>query len=692
MKHAIVLPLKENFSYNNSGAVSIWVKSYLDFSKYKKNIFVFCNKIDGKPFLKKNVFYVNPETNILSNLTYIKKISKLLIEKNFTSVEVHNRPEYANYLLSNTNLKVNLIFHNDPDALRGSETSSKKEYLLKNCNYIIFVSNFLKNCFFKKLQIKHQNNTKVIYNSVKIIKKFPSKKNIIIFSGKLNSLKGYNIFGETIVDILNRYPNWKSYVFGNEPREKYNFKHKNLKIYDWISHEKLLKFYEKSSISIVNPNWPEPFGRTAMESASRGCAVITSKSGGLQETFLNNLILKKNNKKNLYSLIKKLIDNYNFRKKIQKQNFNKVQHDIKKSSDLLDDLIIKKKDIFNKNYKKLRILQISNFGEKHDHRIFNLSVSKKLSTGLIRNGHDVINFDYRDYKKNFFDNGLDNKILNIMKNYKPHLVIFGHNNVLKRGTIQEIKNIFKSKVILWYEDALAAGGPDYKSSIDLIEKNHDLIDKYFITTHPDSVKTVIEKSKMFYMPIPVDPNIEYGSFYNSKKTKDLFFALSHGVNYGKLKKGNYDERYEFISNLINLSNNKIDFNILGLYEHQPKWNFDYNNELKDSRIALNLSRGVPTKYYSSNRIATLMGNGCCVAINDKVLFKDFFKNDEMIFYKDTKDLVKKIIKLKDDPNKLKKIAINAKKKYFRIFSNKIVSQYLVDKTMGLKNTYKYVWK
>ena len=55
---------------------------------------------------------------------------------------------------------------------------------------------------------------------------------------------------------------------------------------------------QKSSISIVNPTWEEPFGRTAMESASRGCAVITPKSGGLSETFNNNLVLIKNNLRN----------------------------------------------------------------------------------------------------------------------------------------------------------------------------------------------------------------------------------------------------------------------------------------------------------------------------------------------------------------------------------------------------------
>ena len=54
---------------------------------------------------------------------------------------------------------------------------------------------------------------------------------------------------------------------GNEPREKFDFKHKNLKIYPWLPHIKILDLYKKSSISVVPSRWEEPFGRTAMESA-----------------------------------------------------------------------------------------------------------------------------------------------------------------------------------------------------------------------------------------------------------------------------------------------------------------------------------------------------------------------------------------------------------------------------------------
>ena len=47
-------------------------------------------------------------------------------------------------------------------------------------------------------------------------------------------------------------------------------------------------------------------------------------------------------------------------------------------------------------------------------------------------------------------------------------------------------------------------------------------------------------------------------------------------------------------------------------------------------MALNLSRGNPTKHYSSNRIASLMGNGMLVFIDRKVEMNDFFNKNEII--------------------------------------------------------------
>ena len=49
---AILLPYKENFTENNAGAASIWVKDYLNKSKLKKRTIVYGNLEKNKPLLK----------------------------------------------------------------------------------------------------------------------------------------------------------------------------------------------------------------------------------------------------------------------------------------------------------------------------------------------------------------------------------------------------------------------------------------------------------------------------------------------------------------------------------------------------------------------------------------------------------------------------------------------------------------
>ena len=131
--------------------------------------------------------------------------------------------------------------------------------------------------------------------------------------------------------------------------------------------------------------------------------------------------------------------------KVQRQNFNDVIHNpypSVKALDALRDKINLPIPSINKN---LKILHISNFGIKNDHRLFNLSIAKKISNGFIRNGHDVINFDYRNHNDGFLkQNSIDNKIISISKNYRPDLILFGHNNSLSRNTllILNLKKIF----------------------------------------------------------------------------------------------------------------------------------------------------------------------------------------------------------------------------------------------------------
>ena len=57
-------------------------------------------------------------------------------------------------------------------------------------------------------------------------------------------------------------------------------------------HNEVIRIYKKTSIAVVCSRWDEPFGRTSLEAASRGSAVIISNKGGLPETTKSAIILK----------------------------------------------------------------------------------------------------------------------------------------------------------------------------------------------------------------------------------------------------------------------------------------------------------------------------------------------------------------------------------------------------------------
>ena len=103
-------------------------------------------------------------------------------------------------------------------------------------------------------------------------------------------------------------------------------------------------------------------------------------------------------------------------------------------------------------------------------------------------------------------------------------------------------------------------------------------------------------------------------------------------------------------------------------------------------MALNLSKGSPTKYYSSNRIASIMGNGLLTFVDKKVQLDDFFKSNEIVFYSDINELSDKIIFFSKNEKIRKKIAMNGKKKDFKLFNEKRIAEYFIKISTGQNYT------
>ena len=115
---------------------------------------------------------------------------------------------------------------------------------------------------------------------------------------------------------------------------------------------------------------------------------------------------------------------------------------------------------------------------------------------------------------------------------------------------------------------------------------------------------------------------------------------------------------------------------------QPFWADEYFKNISNSKMGLNLSRGSPIKYYSSDRITQITGNGLVTLIDERTGYRDFFNNNEMIFYKNISDLSEKILKISKDDKLRKKIAMKGQKKYFKLFNERRITKYFIDISTG----------
>ena len=112
--------------------------------------------------------------------------------------------------------------------------------------------------------------------------------------------------------------------------------------------------------------------------------------------------------------------------------------------------------------KYYKIVHCGIFNERDNGNFF-YGLERKISHGLIQNGHFVYNFSYRDVERNsrFFgikDSGLkkmNEKLINICKNIKADILFLAKAEKIDKETLLKIKEILPNiKIIQWYVDHL----------------------------------------------------------------------------------------------------------------------------------------------------------------------------------------------------------------------------------------------
>ena len=317
-----------------------------------------------------------------------------------------------------------------------------------------------------------------------------------------------------------------------------------------------------------------------------------------------------------------------------------------------------------------------------------VSWAQKLSYGLIKNDHYVLDFSDRDiaaFEAPFGIRDLGHKkankrLLETVEAAEPDLIIIGHGNIITNETLEEIKKRNPNAVLVHCNlDPLFVPENDAK-----IRYRAEVCEAVFVSTGRKELERFKDTGvRLYHIPNPVDPSIEV--YDNSQRTDlpvDLVFCSNSN---------DYTRRQEIVEEVKMRLGNELVFKAHGSFGTPPVWGRDYDKALSQSRMALNLNRQEGDYWYSSERMAQLAGNGILPFTHEAARFDELLPPETLVYFSDTDDLINKIREFHHDDAKRRHWAARAREFFHREMNTRLFSQYIVEASLMQPFSHDYVW-
>lgn len=336
----------------------------------------------------------------------------------------------------------------------------------------------------------------------------------------------------------------------------------------------------------------------------------------------------------------------------------------------------------------MRILHVANFST-HKYGADLYATDRKISAGLIQNGHFVYDFSYRDICRNdsFFRTtklgtaNVNKRLLQACKTLVPHVLLLGHSELIDAKTLQTIRERLPNiKIALWYVDALF-----HKEKTTHLFERLRSIDVIFATTggtYLEELKT--DTTCSAFIPNMVDPAIE---------SKKAFLATSYDYDFIFCGRDSNDPtRQSFMEKLQQETSSYLRCAFRGCLGSLPIIGYDYLDFLNRSKMGLNISRRNDIPLYTSDRLVQLLGNGLLTFCPRVPGMHKIFSNDELVYFDEYGELLEKIAWFHNHPEECKKTAENGWNRVHSSYNSKRVTKYMLELLFELPFTSSYEWK
>jgi glycosyl transferase family 1 len=210
-----------------------------------------------------------------------------------------------------------------------------------------------------------------------------------------------------------------------------------------------------------------------------------------------------------------------------------------------------------------------------------------------------------------------------------------------------------------------------------------LVDMSFVTTAGEDLRqVVVGGGRATFMPNPLDKAIENLRVFERDVANDLVFLT--GFN-------SYDKEKLEACDAIKARLPDLKFDVRGLYGVPGVWGADVFDVMANARMGLNISKRNDVYLYSSDRMAQLMGLGILTLIDKRTRFDEIFGADELVTYDGVDDLIAKLDHFRKHDDERKKIAENGWHRAHEIFSETVVAQWILDRTLDRPLSQTYAW-
>jgi hypothetical protein len=334
----------------------------------------------------------------------------------------------------------------------------------------------------------------------------------------------------------------------------------------------------------------------------------------------------------------------------------------------------------------MRILHVGNFGSRAKGAFLH-SVAPKLSRGLVRLGHAVVDFSDRDaaragsvFGARKLGLAAANKgLTRLALDMRPDVLLLGHADTIWPSTIEALRRAMPAMPVLqWNVDPVFE--PD---NITRLTSKLPVVDATLVSTAGEALAPLRRAGmRLGFLPNPVDFSIEAGrADLVEAPAFDLFYACGHPSSPKRNLCGrdwDMDAFFAALRKLVPGLRAK-----LGGVEGTPNLaGAPYQAALEVCAMGLNASRRNDVLLYTSDRLAHMVGNGQAVLVDRATGYDRLFSEGEMAFFSSMDDLAGAIGRLRADAPARMAMAAAGRARYAALFSETRVAGYVLGVALG----------